>query len=167
VNKLKPITKDGVPAALLKAERYRLIGDPSGAESICLDVLAVDPTNQQAACTLLLAITDQMDDGLAEGVMRAREVLPRISDEYKQQYYAGIICERRAKAQLKRGGPRSHEIASEWLREAMTHYERAEANRPSGDDGAILRWNTCARILDRNEKLHPPGVVPDYEPSLE
>jgi len=166
VHKLKPITIDAVPAALVKAERYRLIGDPSGAESICLDVLAVDPSNQQAVSTLLLAITDQMDDGLAEGVMRAREVLPKITDEYRRQYYSGIICERRAKAQLKRGGPRCHEISSEWLREAMEHYERAEKNRPAGDDGAILRWNTCARILDRNERLHPP-VVQDYEPSLE
>jgi hypothetical protein len=166
VHKLKPITIDAVPAALVKAERYRLIGDPSGAESICLDVLAVDPTNQQAVSTLLLAITDQMDDGLAEGVMRAREVLPKITDEYRRQYYSGIICERRAKAQLKRGGPRCHEISSEWLREAMEHYGRAENNRPAGDDGAILRWNTCARILDRNERLHPP-VVQDYEPSLE
>lgn len=166
MHRLKPITIDAVPAALVKAERYRLIGDPSGAESICLDVLAVDPMNQQAACTLLLAITDQMDDGLAEGVMRARDVLPKIADEYKRQYYAGIICERRAKAQLKRGGPRCHEISSEWLRDAMQHYERAERVRPAGDDGAILRWNTCARILDRNERLHPP-VVQDYEPSLE
>lgn len=166
MHNLKPITIDAVPAALLKAERYRLIGDPSGAESICLDVLAVDPSNQQAACTLLLAITDQMDDGLAEGVMRAREVLPRIADEYRRAYYAGIICERRAKAQLKRGGPRCHEISSEWLREAMGHYTRAEQVRPAGDDGAILRWNTCARILDRNERLHPPALQ-DYEPSLE
>ena len=166
MHKLKPITLDAVPAALVKAERYRLIGDPSGAESICLDVLAVDPSNQQAVSTLLLAITDQMDDGLAEGVMRAREVLPKITDEYRRQYYSGIICERRAKAQLKRGGPRCHEISSEWLREAMEHYARAENNRPAGDDGAILRWNTCARILDRNERLHPP-VVQDYEPSLE
>ena len=166
MHKLKPITIDAVPAALVKAERYRLIGDPSGAESICLDVLAVDPSNQQAVSTLLLAITDQMDDGLAEGVMRAREVLPQITDEYRRQYYSGIICERRAKAQLKRGGPRCHEISSEWLREAMEHYERAESVRPPGNDDALLRWNTCARILMRNPDLRPRGHE-EFEPVIE
>ncbi len=166
MHKLKSITLDGVGGALSKAERYRLIGDPTGAESICLDVLAIDPGNQQAVATLLLAITDQMHDGMAEAVRRARDVLPQLTDAYRQQYYAGIICERRAKEHLRRGGPRSHEIAAEWLREAMEWYEKAEVRRPVNDDGAILRWNTCARLLDRGEALHP-RVEQEYEPSLE
>ena len=37
------------------------------------------------------------------------------------------------------------------VREAMEWYEKAEANRPPGNDEAILRWNTCARILSRDE----------------
>ena len=87
----KPISRAGVPAALQKAERYRLINDPSSAESICLDVLEVDPDNQQAVVTLILAITDQFDVGPTEGVRRARELLPRLKDEYKSAYYAGIV----------------------------------------------------------------------------
>jgi len=43
---LKPITHQGIPAALEKAERYRLLNDSAAAESICLDVLDVDPKNQ-------------------------------------------------------------------------------------------------------------------------
>jgi len=39
---LKPITHEGIPAALQKAERYRLLNDSSAAESICLDVLEID-----------------------------------------------------------------------------------------------------------------------------
>ena len=39
---LKPLDPDAVPAALARAERYRLLNEPSEAESICLDVLAVD-----------------------------------------------------------------------------------------------------------------------------
>jgi hypothetical protein len=152
---LKPISRAGVPAALQKAERYRLINDPSSAESICLDVLEVDPDNQQAIVTLILAITDQFAKGPAEGVRRAREQLPRLGDEYKRAYYAGIVCERCAKAQLRTEAPGSGEAAYHWLREAMDWYEKAEAQRPAGNDESILRWNTCARLLSRDERLRP------------
>jgi hypothetical protein len=157
---LKPISKESVPLALQKAERYRLINDPSSAESICLDVLTVDPDHQQALVTLLLAITDQFDEAPVEGVRRAREVLPRLHDQYKRAYYGGIICERCAKAQLRSGGPRSGEMAYRWLTEAMSHYERAESERPAGHDEAILRWNTCERLLGRNPRLRPVAEDP-------
>jgi hypothetical protein len=163
---LKPISKEGVPAALEKAERYRVINDPSSAESICLDVLLVDPENQQALVTLLLAITDQFADGPAEGVRRAREVVSRLRDEYKRAYYAGIICERCAKAHLRRGALGAADLAGDWFREAMGWYEKAEALRPRGNDESILRWNTCARILARTEK--PGSRVEEWaEPGLE
>jgi hypothetical protein len=157
---LKPISKESVPLALEKAERYRLINDPSSAESICLDVLTVDPDNQQALATLLLAITDQFDEGPVEGVRRAREVLLRLQDQYKRAYYGGIICERCGKAQLRSGGPRSGEMAYHWLSEAMSWYEKAESQRPPGHDEAILRWNTCERLLARNPHLRPGAEEP-------
>ena len=156
----KPITKDGIPAALQKAERYRVINDPTSAESICLDVLAVSPENQQALVTLLLAITDQFGQAPAEGVRRAREVLPRLQDEYKRAYYAGIICERCAKAQLRSAAPKSGQMAYHWLREAMSWYEKAESRRPTGNDEAILRWNTCGRLLARYPQLRPEADEP-------
>ena len=96
----------------------------------------------------------------AQGVRRAREVLPRLSDEYKRAYYAGIICERCAKAQLRSSVPRSGEMAYQWLREAMSWYEKAEARRPAGNDEAILRWNTCGRLLARNTALRPSTEEP-------
>jgi hypothetical protein len=37
----------------------------------------------------------------------------------------------------------------------MEHYERAEELRPPGNDEAILRWNTCARIIMRNPEIRP------------
>lgn len=161
---LKPITREGIPAALQKAERYRLLNDSSAAESICLDILEVDGENQQALITLLLSITDQFAEEMSDSVRRARDVLPRLKDEYKRAYYAGIICERRAKAQLHRGALGSSEVAAEWFHEAMTWYERAEAMRPAGNDEAILRYNTCVRMLGRHEpgRRHPP----EYEPAL-
>ena len=161
---LKPITREGIPAALQKAERYRLLNDSSAAESICLDVLEIDPDNQEAVISLLLSITDQFSEEMGEGVRRAREILPRISDEYERTYYAGIICERRARAQLHRGTLGSAEVAAEGFREAMGWYERAEPIRPKGNDEAILRWNTCDRMLGRHQRVYVPG---EYEPALD
>jgi hypothetical protein len=163
---LKPITKDGVPAALEKAQRYRFLNDPSAAESICLDVLAVEPENQQAIVMLLLAITDQLGEELSSGVRRAREQLARVRDEYRRCYYAGIVCERYALAQLHHGRPRAAEGAYESLREAMGWFEQAESIRPAGNDESILRWNTCARLLERHPEMGP-AAVEAYEPSLE
>jgi hypothetical protein len=163
---LKRISPSGVPAALQKAERYRLLNDSSAAESICRDIVEVEPDNQQALIVLLLAITDQFPDELGDGLRRAREVLPRLRDEYKRAYYAGIICERRANVQRRQSVPHSGSMAYESFREAMEWYEKAEAMRPAGNDEAILRWNTCARVLASDDHLRPRPVE-QYEPVLE
>jgi tetratricopeptide (TPR) repeat protein len=163
---LKRISQSGVPAAMQKAERYRLLNDSSAAESICRDIIEVEPENQQALIVLLLAITDQFGDDLGDSVRRAREVLPRLRDEYKRLYYAGIICERRAKAQRRQSVPGADSMAYESFREAMDWYEKAEAMRPSGNDEAILRWNTCARVLASDDHLRPRPAE-QYEPVLE
>lgn len=147
--KLKQLSKEGIPAALEKADKYRLLNEPREAESICLDVLEIDPSNQRALINLLLARTDQFGDGTAPE--EARELLPRLSDEYKRAYYAGIILERQAKAILSKGTPGAKFDAFEWLREAMDQFEKAEAIRPVGNDDAILRWNACARIIMKNK----------------
>ena len=161
----RAISKEGVAAALAKAERYRLINDPWSAESICLDILAVEPANQQALVTLLLAITDQMPHGASAGAQRARELLPRLDDPYKQAYYAGIVSERFAKALLDSPTFRHGDMAYHGLRDAMASFEKAEALRPAGNDEAILRWNACARLLEKH-KLHPSEERPP-EPELE
>jgi hypothetical protein len=160
---LKRISKDAVPAALQKAERYRLINQSWAAESICLDALAVEPDHQEVLVTLLLAITDQFAERGGEGVAQAQKLLPRIRDPYRRAYYAGIICERRAKAQLDHGGPGSSAVAYHSLREAMDFYEEAEAVRPPGDDEALLRWNTCLRLLEAHAQ-HPPASEERAEP---
>jgi hypothetical protein len=160
---LKPISKAGVPAALQKAERYRLLNDSTAAESICLDILAVDPENQQALVMLVLAITDQLD--LSEdAVRRAREVLPKLKDEYKRHYYSGIISERKAKSILNRGAMGGAAVAHDWFHDAMRWYEKAEAMRPQANDEAILRWNTCVRLLERHEIAG--GTSEEFEPAL-
>ena len=148
---LKRLSKEAIPAALEKALRYRLLNEPAEAESICNDVLHIDPENQQALVVLLLALTDRFGKGYAVGVLQAQEVLACLRDPYERAYYAGIICERRAKARLHQGHPGSGHDAYELLREAMGWYEQAEALRPPRNDDAILRWNTCARLIMGNQ----------------
>jgi hypothetical protein len=147
---LKTLSEEAIPAALEKAERYRLLNEPAEAESICLDVLKVAPENQEALVTLLLAITDRFSKGYGVSDTQARELLDSLTGEYERAYYGGLLAERRAKMKLTQG---SH--ASSWayglLREAMDFYERAEALRPPGNDDALLRWNTCARIIEKNK----------------
>jgi len=154
---LKSLHKDAIPAALEKAERYRLLNEPGEAESICLDILHVDFENQQAIITLLLALTDRFEKGYGVSDTQAKELLSRITTEYERAYYTGIFNERRAKAKLRQGTPDCRFQGYELFREAMTWFEKAEAVRPLGNDDALLRWNTCARIIERNK------LVPRHE----
>ena len=146
---LKPLSEEAIPAALEKAERYRLLNEPAEAESICLDVLRTDPENQSALITLLLAVTDRFGKGYGVSDTQAKELLARVKGEYERAYYAGILAERRAKAKLAQGTPGSRHYAYDGFREAMSWFEKAEALRPPGNDDALLRWNTCARTLER------------------
>jgi len=146
---LKPISVDAVPAALEKAERYRLLDEPIQAESICLDVIAVDPVNQLALVTLLLARTDQFANGMGGALQRARNVLPALESAYNRAYYAGIICERSAIARLQHGGHGAAAGVRDWVKDALEHYAEAERLRSPGNDDPILRWNACVRLLER------------------
>ena len=150
---LKPLSRDAIARSLERAHQYRVLNEPVEAESICLDVLCIDPQNHEAMITLLLARTDQFGSGVTDA--QARELLPQLAHDYERAYYAGIICERRAKARLRQGAPGAGFDAYKWFREAMVHYERADALKPTGNDDAILRWNTCARILMRSPELRP------------
>jgi hypothetical protein len=163
---LKPISREAIPAALEKAHRYRLLNQPLQAESICLDVLAAAPENPQALVMLFLTLTDQFPRQLQPSFDRARALLPRLPDAYSRLYYEGMLCERRGKAHFRSGNPMAGTMAFEWLEMAMGFYERAEAVRPAGDDDAVLRWNSCARMLMSDDRIRPPSDDPS-EPVLE
>ncbi len=150
---LKSLSADAIPEALAKAERYRLLEEPSQAESICLDILRIEPANQKALVMLLLSLTDQF--GTEATPTRAREVLMNVQGDYERAYYAGIICERSARARMRQSLPSGRSRAYADFVDAMQWYERAEAFRPPGNDDAILRWNTCARTLMRHADLRP------------
>lgn len=152
---LKPIAEESIPEALAKAERYRFLSEPGLAESICLDILAVAPDHQQALASLLLALTDQFDSNVR--VKTAQEVLGRIRDAYEHDYYAGILWERLGNARLRQRTPGAGPAAYRALREAMNHYERAIHFAAPRNDDAVLRWNTCARLIMQNPEIEPPA----------
>jgi hypothetical protein len=150
---LKPLSREAIPDALDKAMRYRLLNEPSQAESICLDILRIAPGNQEALTALLLARTDQF--GVGVSVSQAKELLEQLEGAYARAYYAGIIAERSARSRLRDGQPGAGSIIYEELTEAMRWYEKAEASRPPENDDSILRWNTCARTLMQHHELRP------------
>ncbi len=162
---LKPISKEAIPRSLEKAERYRLLNEPRVAESICRDILRVEAENQHAIIMLILALTDQFGRTTGANMKSALDLIPQLRDEYEHAYYTGIVYERQGKARLNQGSPGSGFDAHELLREAMTWFEKAEAVHPLGNDDAILRWNTCARII-MNHNLQP-RPQDDFQPYLE
>jgi hypothetical protein len=163
---IKPITHEGAAAALQKAHRYRLLHDSSAAESICLDVLAIEPANQEAQVMYLLALSDQFPAGQGDVLRRAQEAASQLADPYRNAYYNGIVCERWAKALMQRGQPMAGAMAWDWIQRALGWYGRAESARPAGNDEAILRWNTCVRMIQRDPSIRPREAE-RYEPELE
>jgi hypothetical protein len=155
---LKSISEQGIPEALAKVERYRLLNEPALAESICLDILAIVPDHQLALISLLLARTDQFHSTV--NAKAAQDVLARIKGEYERAYYAGIIWERMGNARIRQGD-RGGAAAYHALRAAMDHYEKAIKFAPPGNDDAILRWNTCARTIMQSPDIRP---LPDEGP---
>jgi hypothetical protein len=156
---LKPLTLSAVPAALAKAERYRLLNEPEQCESICEDVLRADPDNHAARVMLILAITDSFPN-TTEAAARAMDLAAGLPSDYERSYYAGLVAERRARALLSHGGL-GRRGASQWLQQAMAAYERADAIRPPENDDARLRWNACARVFN----AHPDLLTEDDQPN--
>ena len=147
---LKRLTPDGIARAMQTVERYRLLNEPWQAESICRDVLRADPGNQEALVMMLLCLTDQFGRRRSVQITQAQEVVPKLADEYERAYYSGMICERWGKARLREN--ESGSAGLDWLKEAMRWYEKAEALQPAHNEDAVLRWNACARMLDRHEE---------------
>ena len=156
----KSISRDAVPLALAKVERYRLLNEPAQAESVCLDILAVDPHNEDALVMLLLSLTDQFSSGSPRCFDEALAVVPRLAEEYHRLYYSGIIGAA-VRPVPSRVGP-EYGSRVRLHRRAMEYYEQAEALRPPANDDPILRWNGCLRLCQRYQ-LHA-GREEVYEP---
>jgi hypothetical protein len=151
---LKSISRDSVEASLAKAERYRLLNEPNEAESICRDILIVDTGNRQARISLILALTDQIQQD-SSVFSKAMNEISCLGTAYDRAYYSGIAWERRAKAFYLAGGHQAGGHIHEWLVKALSLFEEAERLRPPDNDDAVLRWNACVRFLDRHKEIRP------------
>ncbi len=146
---LKPLKIEATAPALDKAKRYRFLNEPDEAESICLDILAAQPDNQEALITLLLALTDKFrQTGITPAFEQALDVLSKLDSSYNKAYYHGVILERRAKFHLHQGGPGGGVAAHDWFVKAMEAFDEALAADDPKSNEAVLRWNSCARILN-------------------
>ncbi|HVF48271.1 MAG TPA: hypothetical protein VNA17_11955 [Pyrinomonadaceae bacterium] len=154
---LKRLSPEAIPSALEKANRYRLLNEPGAAESIYLDVLAIEPDNQEALKNIILAMSDRFGKDYAIGDARVSEYVTRLKDDYQRNYYTGIMYERRAKATLSKGGVGAYEL----FRQAMDCFETALAMKPAGNEECILRWNGCVRIIAAN-RLAPRDMGSDF-----
>ena len=98
---LHDIHADSIDLALDKARQYRSLLEPEIAESICLDVLNIDPANQAALVLYILALTDQISISGSQSPFQAIETaISQLQSDYKQLYYTGIFHERRARFML-------------------------------------------------------------------
>jgi tetratricopeptide (TPR) repeat protein len=145
--KLKTISKNGIEEAISKVTLYRYLNEPEEAESICHDILAVEPDNQTALRMLGLAITDQFTGQSSDRYADAGSAFQRLGDAYERLYYTGLLCERRAKAQMRAGRP--PQMLVSLFKEAMRYFEEAEKIHPPENDDAVLRWNRCVRLLEK------------------
>ena len=151
-HQLKSISKAGIPEAIAKVELYRYLNEPEEAESICRDILGIDPDHQLARRMLGLSITDQFTGHTGDRYEEVRTIFHGLHDPYERNYYTGLLLERRAKAQL-RAGSAAH-ILLPLVEEALKCFAEAEKIRPAGNDDSILRWNRCVRLLESRPEFH-------------
>ena len=161
---LKKLSPEAVPAARERWELYRLLNHPFLAESICRDILDVNPNDQEALVSLVLTLCDQFGVEGGASVKSVMEVVQDLESDYERRYYAGITYERMAFSSLRRGGFGAGEVAYDWFMKAMERFESAAEVRPAGNDDAILRWNTCARVVNARSDVRP--AYDDPVPSM-
>ena len=159
--KLKSISPSGIAEAISKATLYRYLNEPEEAESICHDILAIEPDNQTALRMLGLAITDEFTGQGSDRYAEAERTFRELTDPYERDYCLGLLYERRAKAQIRAGRP--PRLLVGLFHEAMEHFERAEKIHPPENDDAVLRWNRCVRLLEKMPALAGEEQVVNLE----
>jgi tetratricopeptide (TPR) repeat protein len=153
---LKRLPHAGVDAAIAKAEHYRDLNQPEEAESICLDVLELEPGHVKAWKLLGLAITDRFPSGQVGLLEQAIHAFEKLQDPYERAYHLGVAWERAAKAHVEKNESHSAVTAFE---HALELFEKAERMRPELPD-PVLRWNRCVRLLKSHPALRAAIVAP-------
>lgn len=151
--KLHDIRISAVKKALKKAKQYRSLLEPEIAESICLDILNIDPENQDVLIVYILALLDQISRTENQTHIKTIErTIDNLTSQYQRYYYLGLLSERRARHLLTQAMSRS--FSYDYFIEALTSYQQAIELCPQKNDEAILRWNSCIRTVE-TEKLKP------------
>ena len=153
---LKHLSRANLEAAITRAAHYRDLNQPEEAESICRDVIDVDPANQPAWKILGLSLTDRFASGTVGLLEEAVEAFGHLTEEYDRIYHVGVAWERAAKAHLERSEAHSAVTAFE---HALGLFEQAEGLRPDSPD-PILRWNRCVRLLSSHPALQAAQQAP-------
>ena len=89
--KLKPISKDGITQAISRIQLYRYLNEPEEAESICRDILAVEPDHQMAVRLLAMTISDQFSGDPSDRFSEAEGLLNALTDPYERLYFTGLL----------------------------------------------------------------------------
>lgn len=161
---LKKLPAHELDSAVQKAMLYRELNQPEEAESICADVLAVDPKHQNALRVLGLAITDRFEETAVGLFEESMKVFAKLESEYDRIYHEGVAWERLGKAHLKRNEGHGALTA---LEHALDYFEQAEKLAPSGNPDSILRFNRCVRLLQSHRLLKDAFEAPhSREPGL-
>ena len=147
---LKRLSAKDLGTALEKAGIYRDLNQPEEAESICRDILEVEPKNEKALRILGLALTDRFVETRVGVFEEALKVFASLPSEYERVYYTGVAWERLGKAQLARNEGHNALAAIEHALEA---FEKSETLAPASSPDPILRWNRCVRLLHSHPLL--------------
>ena len=151
--KLHDIHIDAIGQALEKARQYRSLMEPEIAESICLDVLHVQPDNQDVLVIYILALLDQIPHPETQIEVKSIErIIDKLNSEYQRYYYSGLLHERMARYMITQ--TMSHSFAYDYFYQALRCYYQAQKIIPAQNEEAILRWNSCIRTIEK-EKLKP------------
>lgn len=160
---LKPLTARNLGTAIELAKHYRDLNQPDEAESICRDVIAVAPEDEDAWRTLGLALTDRFPSAWMTLFDEACAAFAKLRSEYERVYYTGIAWERYAKAQVAAGRAQNAIHAYE---QALERFEAAERIGPKDEPNPVLRYNCCVRALTQHPELVRASVATE-EPAYE
>ena len=152
---LKPISHDSVAGALAKAERYRLLNEPNEAESICRDILEIEPGNQ-AGPGQSHPGADRPDSARRHAFADA---LATVVAPATRPTTAPTTPASRGSAGPRRATAAAATAPSARLRmdrQGPASYSRQPSrSAPRGNDDALLRWNACVRFLNHHRELAP------------
>ncbi len=144
------IHKNTINSALDKAKQYRLLLEPELAVSICLDIFNIDKKHQETIIVYILALSDNLSK--QKNDTKIFDAIKLLTSEYHKKYYTGIYHERKALSLMK--GNMSASFAYNLFTKAMDFYKQAIEISADDNDDAILRYNSCIRIIQHN-RLSP------------